>query len=302
MNPTTDFSTTHECHLTQGTIRYREVGSGPTLVFVHGLLVNGTLWRDVVPPLAAHFHCVVPDLPLGAHPYPLHPQAERSPIGVARLLADFLAALDLHNVTLIGNDTGGAICQLTIARHPERITGLVLTNCDAYEAFLPFLLSPFQHGARLFGARFGTFLARVLRARFAQRALLWTVSLRRPDDATLDVYFAPMLRDTAVRDDLVRFVAAITKRDTLDAAMAFPHFRHPVLLVWGRSDFFFSARYARRLQRDFPHATLTFLPHSRAFVPEDQPQRLAALIADFLRPPATMAASRQEMAHTPRPA
>ena len=270
------------CELPQGTIRYRDVGAGPTLVFIHGVLVNGALWREVVPPLAGQFRCVVPDLPFGAHAHPLRPEAERSPAGVARLLADFLAALDLRDVTLVGNDTGGAICQLTIARHPERIAGLVLTNCDAYEAFFPWPLSPFQHGARLFSARFGAFLARALRSRHAQRALLGLVSRRRFDTATLDAYYGPFVRDAAVRDDLVRFLAAMSNRDTLAAARAFPHFRHPVLIAWGESDPFFSARLARRLQRDFPDATLTFIPRSRAFVPEDQPARLAELIAAFV--------------------
>lgn len=278
-----------EIDLPQGTICYRDGGTGPTLVFVHGLLVNGTLWRDVVPLLTRRFRCIVPDLPLGAHSRALRPEADVSPGGVARLLADFLAALDLRDVTLVGNDTGGAICQITIARHPERIAGLVLTNCDAYEAFFPLLISPFHHGARLFGARFGEILARLLRHRLAQRVLVWPVAFRRPDAATLDAYFAPTLRDQGVRRDLIRFLAAVSNRDTLDAAKTFPQFHHPVLIVWGRNDVVFSARNARRLQRDFPDATLTFLPRCRAFVPVDQPGRLADSIAAFV--PASAAAA-----------
>jgi len=285
----TSLGPTSTIELSQGTLRYRDVGSGPTLVFVHGIFANGTLWREIVPPLAPRFRCIVPDLPLGAHAYPLHGDAERSPRGVARLLADLLTALDLRDVTLVGNDTGGAICQLAIARHPERIVGLVLTNCDAYEAFFPWPISPFHYGARFFGARFGTFLARTLRGRLAQRALIWPVALRRPDIATLDAYFNPFLNDARVRDDLMHFLAAVSNRDTLAAAKTFPHFHHPVLIAWGESDPFFSARYARRLQRDFPDARLTFLPRSRAFVPEDQPQRLAALIAAFVPIPVAAA-------------
>lgn len=277
-----DLGPARECPLPQGTVRYRDGGSGPTLVFVHGVLVNGTLWRAVAPPLAGRCRCIVLDLPLGAHAHPLGPAAERSPIGMARLLADFLAALDLRDVILVGNDTGGAICQLTIARHPERIVGLVLTNCDAYEAFFPWLLRPFQWGARAFGARFGNVLARLFRWRFVQRAILALVALRQPDAATLDAYFGPFMRDPAARDDLIRFLAAMSNRDTLAAAKSFPAFRHPVLLAWGQSDFIFTARYARRLARDFPQATLTFIPRSRAFVPEDQPGRLAELIGAFL--------------------
>lgn len=282
MEPPADLGLAREVHLPEGTIRYRDVGNGPTLVFVHGIFANGYLWRDVVPALADRFRCVVPDLPLGGHTFPMRPEADRSPRGVARLLATFMAALDLREVTLVGNDTGGAICQITIAHHPERIAGLVLTNCDAYEAFFPWLIKPFKWGARLFGERFGDMMAGPLRRRWAQRLLLWPVTRRRFDEATLDAYFGPFLHNRGARVDLVRFLAPVSKRDTLNAAAAFARFRRPVLVAWGAEDFAFSRRNARRLQRDFPDAELTFIPRARAFVPEDAPGRLAELIAAFV--------------------
>jgi len=282
MTQPASFGTVRTVELPDGVTRYHDIGSGPTLVFVHGIFASGILWRDVAPALADRFRCVVPDLPLGGHAFPLRPEADRSPRGVARLLADFLAALDLRDVILVGNDTGGAICQITIAHHPERIGGLVLTNCDAYEAFFPWLIEPFGWGARLFGERFGGMLAGMLRRRWAQRLLLWPVTRRRFDAATLDAYFGPFLRDPGTRHDLVRFLAAVSSRDTLEAAAAFPRFRRPVLVAWGEDDVVFSKRNARRLQRDFPDAELRFIPRSRAFVPEDQPERLAGLIAAFV--------------------
>src|SRR5688500_14512374 len=110
-----------QVQLTQGTIEYRERGTGEPIVFVHGALVNADLWRKVVPQLAKDFRCIAPDLPLGAHTLPMPAGADTSPPGVAKLIADFIAALDLDNVTLVGNDTGGAICQLVVTNHPERI-------------------------------------------------------------------------------------------------------------------------------------------------------------------------------------
>src|SRR3954463_10341635 len=99
MVPTgTGMSTTE---LDAGTIHYRESGSGPTIVFAHGLLVNGTLWRKVTPLLEDRFRCVVPDLPLGSHSKPMSADADLTPPGVARILADFMAALDLEKVTLV---------------------------------------------------------------------------------------------------------------------------------------------------------------------------------------------------------
>jgi pimeloyl-ACP methyl ester carboxylesterase len=272
-----------EIQLAQGVIRYRDFGSGEPILFVHGILTNGALWRDVVGRLTGRFRCVVPDLPLGGHAVPLRPEADLSPKGVACLVADFMEALDLRDVTLVGNDTGGAICQIVIANHPGRIGRLVLTSCDAYEAFFPLLLKPLHYGARFLGTRFTDVLAWSLRARPVQRVLLWTVARRRLDDAVLDSYFAPLINNAMVRGDLTRFLARVSNRHTLEAARVFPSFRRPVLIVWGEDDIFFLTRHARRLERDFPDATLEFLPGSRAFVPEDRPERLAELIETFLR-------------------
>ncbi|MBA3416288.1 MAG: alpha/beta hydrolase [Chloroflexia bacterium] len=281
-----------EVALPQGTLRYRDTGSGPPLVFVHGILVNGTLWRDVVASLDGRFRCVVPDLPLGGHSVPMSDGADLTPTGVADLLAAFMAALDLRAVTLVGNDTGGAICQILITRHPERIARLVLTNCDAYDAFFPALFGFVHHGPRLFGERFTALLGCLLQTRVGRRVVMWTVSHRRQEPWVLDAYLAP-LGDPAIRRDVTKFLAAVSRRYTLEAAESFAGFRRPVLIAWGRDDFLFRPRLARRLQRDFPDAALVFLPRSRAFVPEDQPQRLADLIRAFV--PAADAVARAEV-------
>jgi pimeloyl-ACP methyl ester carboxylesterase len=270
-----------EVALPQGTVRYVDQGTGPTLVFVHGLLANRQLWSRVIPLLASRYRCIAPDLPLGAHALPMRPDADLSPAGVAQLVADFLAALDLHDVTLVGNDTGGAICQLVIARHPERITRLILTNCDAFEQFFPPLISPFHYGARLFGVQFANMLAWVLHAQSARRLFLATISRRGLDAVELDANFYPLLHIPGVRSDMTRFLQAVSKRYTLEAARTFANFQHPVLLVWGRDDRFFSFNLAQRLQQAFPHARLVSLDHSRAFVPLDQPEALAQRITEF---------------------
>src|SRR3954451_10664185 len=98
--------------LSQGTIEYLEEGSGEVVVFVHGLLVDGRLWRDVVPALSSQHRCLVPDWPLGSHHRALQPDADRSPRGIAHLIADFLEALELDDVAIVANDTGGAISQI----------------------------------------------------------------------------------------------------------------------------------------------------------------------------------------------
>jgi pimeloyl-ACP methyl ester carboxylesterase len=271
-----------EVSLPQGTVRYSDQGEGPTLVFVHGLLANHLLWSHVIPPLVSNFRCIAPDLPLGAHSHPFPADADLSPIGVARLIADFLEALDLQEVTLIGNDTGGAMCQLVIAHYPERIKRLVLTNCDAFEQFFPPLVSPFHYGARVFGRGFANFLAWVLRARSVQRLFVAALAHRRPELEELDAFFHPLLHLPGTRRNMTRFLQGVSKRYTLEASQGFSGFVHPVLLLWGKDDPFFSQRLARRLQQAFPDARLHFLSYCRAFVPVDQPELFAQHIQEFV--------------------
>src|SRR3954453_15479784 len=120
-----------------GTIEYRERGSGPAIVFVHGVGVNGDLWRGGAPAPAARFRCIVPDLPHGAHSVPVRHDADLSLPGLAAIVADFLEALELTDVAVVANDTGGAVAQWLAGHHAERVGRLVLTSCDAFEKFPP---------------------------------------------------------------------------------------------------------------------------------------------------------------------
>jgi pimeloyl-ACP methyl ester carboxylesterase len=270
-----------EICLPQGVLRYHDRGDGPVVVFIHGVLANSVLWRDVIAELSPRYRCVALDLPLGGHALPVSHEADLTPAGVARLIGDALAALDLQEVTLVGNDTGGAICQILIAERPDRIARLILTNCDAFEQFFPPLAQPLHTLSARFGEGFTTRLSRLLRSRRAQRLFMASVSRRHFADETLDAYFAAFLRDPLVRRDAARFMASVSNRYTLAAARSFAAFERPVLLLWGKNDLFFSAKLARRLQAAFPHATLHWAPGSRTFVPEDQPQLLAREIAEF---------------------
>src|SRR5258708_31792713 len=94
-----------ETTLPQGIVRFRDVGHGPPIVFVHGLLVSGNIWRKVIPHLMRDHRCIAPDWPLGSHTVPMNADADLSPVGVAKMVADFLEALDLHDVTLVGHDS-----------------------------------------------------------------------------------------------------------------------------------------------------------------------------------------------------
>src|SRR5712691_11226657 len=123
--------------LSHGPLHYHDSGAGAPVVFLHGYLMGAHLWDPVVRLLEDEFRCLVPELPFGAHPAPMKPGADLTAAGLGRLVADFLAALGLSDVTLVGNDSGAAIAQVVAARHAERLGGLVLATGDAFDNFPP---------------------------------------------------------------------------------------------------------------------------------------------------------------------
>jgi pimeloyl-ACP methyl ester carboxylesterase len=270
--------------LPAGAIEYREMGSGPTIVLLHGLLVDGSLWRAVVPRLAPDFRVVVPELPLGCHRLPMRRDADLAPPAVARLVADFLSALGLEDVTLVGNDTGGAISQLVAAHHPERIGRLVLTPCDAYENFLPPMFRPMQVIAYVPPLMTAALQGMRLRAlRLAPNAFGWL--MKRPDDALVKEWVVATLASRGAQRDAMKLLRGISKRQTLEAAARLRTFDRPVLLAWAPEDRFFKLRFAERLASEIPGARLERIDDAYTFVSLDQPARTAELIAAFAREP-----------------
>jgi pimeloyl-ACP methyl ester carboxylesterase len=273
----------NDVKLPQGKIRYREFGQGPPIVFVHGLLVDGRLWRKVTPLLSERFRCIVPDLPLGSHATAMNADADLSPPGLARIVAGFMQALELQDVTLVGNDTGGAISQITAANHPERIGRLVLTNCDAFENFLPPAFRPLQLAARVPGML--NALLQGMRFSALRRlpiAYGWLIK-RDFAGAPTREWVDPFLADGDVRRDTVKVLRGIDPSYTFEAAEKLREFERPALLAWAVEDRFFKLSYAERLAETIRDATLERIEDSYTFVSEDQPERLAELIEAFAR-------------------
>jgi pimeloyl-ACP methyl ester carboxylesterase len=268
-----------------GTLQYRDLGSGEPVLFVHGAFVDGTLWRNVAGPLSERCRCLVPTLPLGGHEMPMEPDADLTPAGLADLLAAFLDALGVERVTLVGSDTGGALCQVFLAAHPDRVERLVLTNCDAFENFPPREARPFVWGARVPGVT-GLF-ARALRSATARRLAFRLLAKHPVDPTVLAGYVDALSRDPAVQRDLRTALLGVSPRYTTEAAETFPTFDRPVLLVWAPEDPIFPVADAERLAALFPDARLERVADAYALVPEDQPERLVELVTDFLGVPAT---------------
>jgi pimeloyl-ACP methyl ester carboxylesterase len=268
----------HDLELEQGTVRVYEEGEGPALVFVHGLLVSHTLWELVTKRLADGHRCVSIDLPLGAHTTPMRPDADVSPRGLARMIAGVMEQLGLREVTLVGNDTGGALCQLVVAHHPERLGGLVLTTCDAYEHFPPPAIKPLLWLPR--SQRIGDAFLRLGRFGLVRDAIIAPVNKRRSKERS-QAWVEP-LRNAGIRRDVLRFIERIDNADTIAAAPALKSFGRPALVVWSKGDRVFPLRDGQRLAADLS-APLEVLDDTRTFIPLDQPERLAELIRTFVK-------------------
>ena len=272
-----------EIELGAGTVRYREAGEGPVLLFVHGLLVDGRLWHPVASTLSEHFRCIVPDWPLGSHCVPMKPDADLTPPAVAGLVAEFAERLGLTDVVLVGNDTGGAICQLVAADHGGFLGRLVLTNCDTFEHFPPFPFTLMGPIARIPGGM--TVLTQPFRLGALRRATYATLAAERIDPDLVDSWLEPGLRDDGIRRDSRKFISGMHKRHTLAAALKLGAFERPVLLPWGTGDRFFKLSHAERLAAVLPDARVQPIELARTFVPLDRPAELAKAIEGFAGEP-----------------
>src|SRR5215207_6501874 len=284
--------------LPSGTLHYYEAGSGPPLVFLHGYLQGANLWGPVVHLLNDSFRCIGPELPLGAHPTPMRPDADLTTAGLGRLVADFLQALDLRELILVGNDSGGAIAQVVAARHPQRLGGLVLATCDAFDNHPPKLFRPL-----ITTARTGALTPLLATLRFRPMRSLpgaygW-LTHQEPPHELIDGWIANYLADRNVRRDTRRLIAALGDDAFMgQIAAELADFTKPVLLIWAADDKFFPLAHAQRLAGILPNARLELIDGSRTWVMRDRPQQTAELIGRFARQTAISPASSPETTST----
>lgn len=275
---------THTAELPSGTLVYEDTGGeGPVLVLLHGLLMDATLWTDVVGELRADHRCVVPVLPLGAHTLAMPEDADLSPRGLARLVAEFLDHLGLTDVTLVGNDTGGALVQLMLGGLDDRLGAIVLVSCDAYDNFPPGLTGrTVVRTGKLPPALFGAFMQQ-LRLKPARRLPFAFGRLTKRGDAVTAAWLRPVLKLPPVRRDTVKVLRGISAHRTAltEAAARLPSFDRPALVVWAKDDRVMPPAHGRRLAGALPQGRLVEVPDSYTLVPLDQPAALARALREF---------------------
>jgi pimeloyl-ACP methyl ester carboxylesterase len=265
--------------ISAGTIHYEATGpeNGRPVVFVHGYMMGGQLWRQVSERLADRgLRCIAPTWPLGAHPQPLRPGADRTITGVAGMVAEVLAVLDLEDVVLVGNDTGGVITQLVAVHHRERLGALVLTSCDAFEHFPPPILKPVILAAKsktTFRA-----VAQAMRAPAVRKRAFDGLAHRNIDELT-ELWVRPAISNPAVAEDLRQFTLSLRAEVTTTVAAQLYDFDKPALIAWSGDDVFFEQEDGARLAATIPNARLEVIEGARTFSMIDQPDLLADLLS-----------------------
>jgi pimeloyl-ACP methyl ester carboxylesterase len=285
----------HEIELSAGTIEYEDTGGdGPVVVLLAGLLMDSSLWHDVIAELTPGVRCVAPTLPLGAHRSGMRADADLSPQGLARLVVELLERLDLDDVTLVGNDTGGALVQLVAAGGAPQVGRIVLVSCDAFDNFPPGLTGKtIVMTGKLPPALFGLFMQQ-MRFRILRRLPLAFGWLTKRGDARTARWIRPVLEDGRIRRNAVRVLRGIghNRRVLSDIAERLRDFDRPALVVWASEDRVMPREHGRRLAELLPHGALVEIDDSYTLIPLDQPARLARAVLAFVGAPQQMRAER----------
>jgi pimeloyl-ACP methyl ester carboxylesterase len=272
--------------LSPGTIEYDDTGGdGPVIVLLHGLIMDGSLWRHVVEELRDDYRCILPTLPLGGHRVAMRGDADLSMAGMAAIVGLLIEALDLRAVTLAMNDWGGG--QLLIGGpYDGRIARLALCSCEAFDNVPP------QGAARAlpYIARVpGGLAAALLPFRFDRlRRLPMTygpLSKRPVPREVMDRWFGPIAENAEIRRDLRKYVLSAPqgRRELLAASQALRSFDRPALVAWASEDKLMPREHGRRLAELLPQAELAEIEDSYTLIPEDQPTTLAAHLRALMR-------------------
>lgn len=270
--------------LSAGTIEYEDTGgSKPVVVFVHGVLMDSSVWRSVIAELARDHRCVAPTLPLGAHLHPMRAGADLSLKGLAHLLAEFLEYLDLSDVTLVVNDWGGPL--LLVADRPDRIGRLVVTSCEAFDNIPPGVPGLAAMVAALLPGSF-YLNAQLMRIRALRRTPFtfgWMAKRPIPDEI-FDRWMGPCRSQRAVRRDIRNYGkdARNYRRELQAATEQLARFERPALVAWASEDRVMPPDHGRGIAELLPKSRLVEIPDSYTLIPLDQPSRLALLIRQFI--------------------
>jgi pimeloyl-ACP methyl ester carboxylesterase len=255
-----------------GRIAYTQAGAGPVALFVHGVLLNKHLWRYQLSELSDIRRCIAVDL-LAHGDTEIAADQDVSVTANAAMLVQFLDALGIDKVDIIGNDSGGGIVQIFAALNPQRVRSVTLTNCDTHDNWPPNAFKPFMEMAASGG------LNDTLHAMLADKGNYRSPNALGPayedpasvSDDDIDTYLRPFVRTEQHVRDLERFLAAFDNRHTVAVESKLRQLQAPTLVVWGDDDVFFSVKWAHWLADTIPGAKPPVeLAGARIFFPEER--------------------------------
>jgi pimeloyl-ACP methyl ester carboxylesterase len=268
--------------LDSGPVSVAEIGVGAPALFVHGVFLNGLLWRNVVERVSDVRRCIVVDLP-GHGLTPATPHHDFSLVGLATWLRELCDALDLESVDLVANDTGGAVAQVFAAHFTDRVRTLTLTNCDCHDNVPP---EAFRPTAALAGTgELASGLSGMTNDLALARGLLMEAGYEDPDavpDDVVEAYVQPLAPDQATGREFERFVAAIGPDDLVEVEDRLRTLDLPALIVWGTGDRFFETTWAYWL-RDLLRGTrkVVEIDGAKLWFPDEHADQLATELREF---------------------
>jgi pimeloyl-ACP methyl ester carboxylesterase len=266
-----------------GVIEYSEVGSGPPVVLLHGLFMDHTVWDPVLALLPDNLRYVRPVLPFGAHRVPMKPDADLTLPGQVRIVAEFLDALGLDEVTLVHSDWGGSLF-LTAHGLDHRVARQVILPCEAFDNFPPGLpgkmvtLAVRMPGGLQLGAR------QLRNGRLRRLPLLFGQMARRPlPDELVRRWTEPLLRDPGVRRDLLAYGrGGFDKPALVRDTEALSRFRGEALVLWSPDNRVMPPAHGRRLAEILPGARYAEIPGAYVLSMLDEPEAVARELRAFL--------------------
>ena len=261
----------HSVQTASGCISYREQGAGPVVLFVHGVLLNGHLWRYQLMALSDMRRCIAVDL-LAHGDTEIAPYQDVSVTANAKMLREFLDVLKIDQVDLVGNDSGGGIAQIFAALYPERVRSLTLTDCDTHDNWPPEAFKPFLARAAAGGLR-GMLEAMLSDKNVYRSRQALGLAYERPEhvsDDSIEKYLRPLVRSEQRTRDLQRFLAAFDSKHTLAVEMQLKTLKAPTLIVWGTDDVYFDVKWSRWLANNIPGTRCRVeFKGARIFFPEE---------------------------------
>lgn len=268
--------------LSAGTVAYDDVGSGPPVVFVHGLLQDADVWGPVVSRLRGSFRCITPDWPLGSHRIPMRPDADLTPLGQARLVRELIEVLGLDDVTVVAHDGGGILGQLLTTEPPDALSRMVIGPCDTFENCPPRLFLWMCWLTRVPGGLAAmAHLGRLAVVRRSPLAYGW-VSKRGVDDDLTAQWLEPLRRSAGVRRDVDKFLRTVQDTDLVSASAHYAAFDRPVLVAWAEQRRVFPLSEGQRLAGAYPTVELVTIADAATYICIDQPDWFAEQIEKFV--------------------